>query len=57
MNDQRCTSRRDDWRDLFIAIRAFPRGRIGHELKNIVVEEWRRWTGKCPKDDSQESGV
>ncbi|MGW8181217.1 MAG: hypothetical protein ACWGQW_21005, partial [bacterium] len=29
----------------------FPKGRVGHEAKNIVVEGWRRWTGKCPDTD------
>lgn len=28
--------------------------RIGHELKNIVIEEWRRWTGKCPEKDEHD---
>lgn len=48
-HDQQCTSRADDWRDLWAAIKAFPKGRVGHELENIVREEWRRLTGKCPK--------
>lgn len=51
-HDQRCTPRSQDWQDLWAAITE-----VGHELKNIVVEEWRRLTGKCPKRDEHEGGV
>lgn len=53
----RCTTRKQDWTDLWEAVRVFPRGRLLHELKNIVVEEWRRWRGKCPDKDEHETEV
>lgn len=53
-HDNRCTPRRDDWKDLCRAIRAFPHGRIGHEIKNVLREEWRRLTGKCQDKDEHE---
>lgn len=61
-HNQQCTSRSQDWLDLWNAVDrtldgAHPRGRIMHELKNIGVEEWSRWTGKCPRHDEHEGGV
>ena len=46
-HDQQCTSRQEDWAALWLAVRTW--GRIGHEVKNVFREEWRRITRKCPK--------
>ena len=76
-NDQRCTSRKEDWKDflksLYNLVMWIPRAyelrvlnhydywpdnpRVLHEVKNIIVEEWRRLTGKCPDDTDSKSGV
>lgn len=58
LHDQRCSERADDWDSLWQQIKIFPHGRILHKAWNILVEEWRRWTGKCPKQpDEHEDGV
>ncbi len=46
-HDQQCTPFRQNLDDLWHAIKAFPKGRIGHEAKNVLVELWRQATGKC----------
>lgn len=64
--DQRCSTRREDWRRwLRACIGRYDANEkrrhdkpvlnylltVGHTGKNILVEEWRRMTGKCPKGD------
>ncbi len=50
-NDNRNTTRLQDWRALWQEIKKFPRGRIGHKLVNIGVEELRRWGWEVKRDD------
>ena len=49
MKDQRCSSRKEDWQRFWNAICLLDFMDILHTGKNIIVEEWRRWTGKCEK--------
>lgn len=62
--DQRCSTRREDWRRWGRAVigrydKAEKKRHknpvvnylltAGHTAKNILVEEWRRVTGRCPR--------
>lgn len=50
-NDQRCSSRKEDWLRFWRALKSFDWRGILHTGKNILVEEWRRIRGKCPQGD------
>lgn len=56
MSDQRCTPFSQNIADLWSAIKGEPRedGRkwldaVGHEVKNVILELYRKITGSCPK--------
>jgi len=60
MKDSRCSTRKEDWKRFGLSLIGQNRERIrhhtpvinyffkiGHTGKNIIFEEWRRWTGYC----------
>jgi hypothetical protein len=66
IKDNRCSSRSEDWSRFCLALIGMNTDerrhdnplinyvlKIGHTGKNIVVEEWRRWTGYCKDQNEQ----